>query len=144
MAYPPRAASPEQDNRAQIAYAFLRTRGWTNAEIAAAIGYKGANMLGQWQRKVNNLSGAKAEDLITLAKNVEHAAHPAPAPKYDTGGSRTAASGIFDALRDARGDLKRAHGRLLAVAEHALPLLRPGLVQLAQRIDTLSRDLEVS
>lgn len=148
----PASITPEQDDLARIAFAFLRTRGWDVAQIGREIGYASGSasvMLYRWQRGDRPISGEKAEALIALANRIENETSK-PAPTRDivdirreiaTRTERTPTT--REAIEAVRADLSRAHGRLVAAAEKALPLMRPGLLQAAQQLERFARDLEI-
>lgn len=149
----PASITPEQDDLARIAFAFLRTRGWNVAQIGREIGYASGSasvMLYRWQRGDRPISGPKADALIALANKIENEASKPPTPPRDISDIRRDVSArgertptTREAIEAVRADLSRAHGRLTAAAERALPLMRPGLLQAAQQLERFARDLEI-
>lgn len=150
-----RGPTVDQDttDRAIIAAMYLREQGWTNGRIAAAAGVASPAQISDFIAGRVRFGKARVARLIEVADSVERGKTPTTAPRLHVEappappaptGSHSADTGVLAAITDARGDLRRAAARLQKASDHAVPLLRPGLVQLAQRIEALCKDLEVS
>lgn len=117
-------------------------RGWTQDQLANALGYRTKESL----RQISKLASYPTYERYSELKRL-HASTEVPAvtkaPAQQAKPAVVPRNGALEAITDAEASLASAAARLTAAAEGAIPLLRPGLLQAAERINNLRKELEI-